>query len=80
MIFENKREIKLRKTEVGDIIISNGQLYMITYDYSNECYGYVNLNTGHQMSKLDSVTSVINQFGIIDTRCFSNDSFTLTLK
>lgn len=79
MIFENKREI-VKEVKVGDIVICNEQLYIITYDLSNRCYGYVNLHSGHQWSKLDNVSSVMSQFKTRDVRYFSNEDFTLTLK
>lgn len=80
MIFENKRKIEVREVEVGDIIICNEQLYIITYDYANKYYGYVNLNTGQQVSGLDDIPSVMSHFKNMDARYFPNDSFTLTLE
>lgn len=77
MKFEDRKKIKCREVETGDIILKGDNRYLIVFD--GRFYGYVNLDTGLCSVGFYTLSDVMNQFDE-QTRYIPNDDFRLILE
>ncbi len=76
MKFENNMIKHFRNIQVGDIILTGNNKYLITSEL--DYFGYVNLDTGECSSGFISIEELEKQFGIL-ARFIQNDRFKLIL-